>query len=217
MTTQDVQRVIGYTRVSTDEQDKAGVSPPEQRKTIRAAVKAEGWELVAMVDDVASGKSMRRPGIEAVLARLAAGDADALVVARANRLSRDVGDFAALLKRSEKQGWALVMLDLNIDTSDPAGEWMAHQWISFAQYERRRIGKRTKEALAALPPKQRAKVGRPRRLPAKVVARIRNLHSRGHSLAKIAERLNADDVPTAHGGAKWYPSTVRAVLNRPAR
>ncbi len=217
MTTQDVQRVIGYTRVSTAEQDKAGVSPPEQRATIREAAKREGWELVEMVDDVASGKSMKREGIEGVLVRLKAGDADALVVARANRLSRDVGDFAALLKLSEKQGWALILLDLGIDTSTAAGEMMATQWIGFAQYERRRIGERTREALAALPPEQRAKVGRPRQLPAKVVARIRNLHSRGHSLAKIAERLNADDVPTAHGGAQWHPSTVKAVLDRVER
>lgn len=217
MTTQDVERVIGYTRVSTAEQGKAGISPPEQRATIRAATKANGWELVETIDDVASGKSMRRPGIERVLAKLAAGEADALVVARANRLSRDVGDFAALLKLAEKQGWALVMLDLNIDTSTSAGELLANQWISFAQYERRRIGERTREALAALPPEQRAKVGRPRQLPAKVVRRIRNLRSRGHSLAKIAERLNGDDVPTAHGGAKWHPSTVKVVLDRAER
>jgi DNA invertase Pin-like site-specific DNA recombinase len=217
VTTQDVERVIGYTRVSTAEQDKAGVSPPAQRKTIRAAAKASGWALVEIVDDVASGKSMQRPGIQRVLERLKAGDADALVVARANRLSRDVGDFSALLKQAEKQGWALILLDLGIDTSTAAGEMMATNWISFAQYERRRIGERTREALAALPPEQRAKVGRPRRLPAKVVRRIRNLRSRGHSLAAIAERLNADDVPTAHGGAKWHPSTVKAVLDRPDR
>lgn len=217
MTTQDVERVIGYTRVSTAEQGKAGISPPEQRRTIREAARREGWELVETIDDVASGKSMRRPGVERALAKLAAGDADALVVARANRLSRDVGDFAALLKQAERQGWALVMLDLNIDTSTSAGELLANQWISFAQYERRRIGERTREALAALPPEQRAKVGRPRQLPAKVVRRIRGLRSRGHSLAKIAERLNADDVPTAHGGARWHPSTVKAVLDRPER
>ena len=94
---------------------------------------------------------------------------------------------------------------------------MARQWIAFSHFEGERIGERTREALAALPPKQRAKVGRPRQLPAKVAARIRNLHSRGHSLAKIAERLNAGNVPTAQDGAKWYPSTVRAVLNRADR
>lgn len=211
-----VHRVLGYGRVSTDEQGDNGAGLAAQRKAIRAEAKARGWELVETVEDVASGKSMNRPGIQSALAKLAAGEADALICAKLDRLGRDVGDFADLLKRSQREGWALRLLDLDIDTSSSAGEAMANVLVTFAQFERRRIGERTREGLA-VKRAEGVQLGRPRQLPAKVVTRIRNLRSRGHSLAKIAERLNADNVPTAHGGAKWHPSTVRAVLNRAAR
>lgn len=56
--------------------------------------------------------------------------------------------------------------------------------------------------------------GRPGTLPRSVVERIRLEYARGRGLSEIARRLTADDVPTAHGGRRWWPSTVRAVLLR---
>jgi hypothetical protein len=62
----------------------------------------------------------------------------------------------------------------------------------------------------------RATPGRPVAVTADVVDRIRTEHAAGSSLGKIARELTADRVPTAHGGAQWWPSTVRAVLRRSA-
>ena len=56
--------------------------------------------------------------------------------------------------------------------------------------------------------------GRPRTLPRDVVERIRLDYARGRGLAEIARVLTAEGVPTAHGGRRWWPSTVRAVLVR---
>jgi hypothetical protein len=56
--------------------------------------------------------------------------------------------------------------------------------------------------------------GRPPTLPQRVVERIRLEYVRGRSLGEIASGLNADAVPTAHGGRRWWPSTIRAVLVR---
>jgi DNA invertase Pin-like site-specific DNA recombinase len=56
--------------------------------------------------------------------------------------------------------------------------------------------------------------GRPPAVAAEVVARVRAARAEGKSLRRIASELNADDVPTAHGGARWWPSTVRAILHR---
>jgi hypothetical protein len=56
--------------------------------------------------------------------------------------------------------------------------------------------------------------GRPATLAASIVERIRAEHGAGRSLGQIARELNAEQVPTAHGGAQWWPSTVRAVLRR---
>ncbi len=53
-------------------------------------------------------------------------------------------------------------------------------------------------------------------LPDELLAEIRTAHAAGRSLAQIARELNATGTPTAHGGARWWPSTVRAVLDRVA-
>jgi hypothetical protein len=59
--------------------------------------------------------------------------------------------------------------------------------------------------------------GRPRQLPDHVVEQIKAAHTAGRSLGEIARELNADSVPTAQGGRQWWPSTIRAVLNRVGR
>jgi hypothetical protein len=97
------------------------------------------------------------------------------------------------------------------DLTTAASEFMANVMASAAQWERRIIGQRTKDALAV----KRAlgvRLGRPQTMAADVVARIRAAHEAGAGWSAIARDLNAEAVPTAHGGTKWYPSTVRAVV-----
>jgi hypothetical protein len=60
----------------------------------------------------------------------------------------------------------------------------------------------------------RRPAGRPQTLPESVGDRIRLEYARGRSLGEIAKMLDADGVPTAHGGRRWWPSTVRAVVLR---
>jgi hypothetical protein len=64
------------------------------------------------------------------------------------------------------------------------------------------------------PAVQRGRAGRRPVLPERVVNRIRLEYARGDGLAEIARTLNEDGIPTAHGGRRWWPSTVRAVLVR---
>jgi DNA invertase Pin-like site-specific DNA recombinase len=61
---------------------------------------------------------------------------------------------------------------------------------------------------------QRATPGRPAALAPEVGDRIRTERAAGKSLAEIARELNLTGTPTAHGGAQWWPSTVRSVLGR---
>lgn len=58
--------------------------------------------------------------------------------------------------------------------------------------------------------------GRPTAMPYELACRIHAEHAAGKSLRQIARDLNASQTPTAHGGAQWWPSTVRAVLIRPS-
>jgi len=62
----------------------------------------------------------------------------------------------------------------------------------------------------------RARPGRRATIAPSIVARIRAEQAAGRSLGQIARGLNNDQIPTAHGGAHWWPSTVRAVLRRSA-
>ena len=87
---------------------------------------------------------------------------------------------------------------------------LASAMVSVAQWERRAIGRRTKEALAARKA-QGVQLGRPRQLPVNGRRRIVRTRRRGLTLRAIADALNAEAVPTAQGGKNWYPSTVRNV------
>src|SRR4029453_10148040 len=110
--------------------------------------------------------------------------ADALVVAKLHRLSRSMLDFTALMATAQQQSWALVALDCAVDTTTPAGEAMANVLATFAQFERRLIGQRTKEALAEKR-KQGVRLGRPRQLPAKILRRIAREREQGATLQAI--------------------------------
>lgn len=206
-------KIIGYVRVSTDEQVDSGAGLAVQRTAIEAEAARRGWELNAIHEDAgASGKSLNgRPGLTAALAAIEAGEASGLVVAKLDRLSRSLLDFAGLMERSQRKGWALVALDLGVDTSTPSGEMMASVLAIFAQFERRLIGQRTRDALA-VKKAQGVQLGRPRTMPDSVRKRIRQEREQGRSLAAIAAGLNADSIATAQGGSRWYPSTVSATL-----
>jgi DNA invertase Pin-like site-specific DNA recombinase len=203
-------RVVGYVRVSTDEQGESGLGLEAQRQAIAAECERRGWLLVRVEEDVASGSKLDRPGLSGALEAVARGDVDGLMVAKLDRLSRSVVQFSALLERFRAKGWGLVILDLGIDTTTIMGEAMATMAATFAQVERRRIGERTREALAVRKA-QGVQLGRPRVLPRDVRERIRQRVREGESYSQIARDLNEQGVSTAHGGQRWHPSTVRSI------
>lgn len=144
------RRVVGYVRVSTDQQADSGAGLAAQRAAILAEVERRGWRLVEMAEDAGvSGKDLKRPGVQAALDALGEGRADTLVVAKLDRLSRSLQDFSGLMATAQTQRWALVALDANVDTSTPAGETLISMLAVFSQFERRLISQRTKDALAA--------------------------------------------------------------------
>jgi DNA invertase Pin-like site-specific DNA recombinase len=213
----EIPTAVGYLRVSTDEQADSRAGLAAQRAAIELECDRRGWPLLALCEDAGiSGKATtNRPALASVLGALAAGSADVLVVAKLDRLSRSLLDFAQLLHRASVEGWRMVILDLAVDTTTPSGEVMAHVAAAFAQYERRLISDRTKDALREVR-KRGVRLGRPRILAAEVVARVVVERTRGGTLAAIAELLDAEGVPTAQGGRRWYPATVAAVLRSAA-
>ncbi len=207
-------RVLGYVRVSTDEQAASGLGLDAQRAALLAEADRRGWDLELVVDEGLSAKDLRRPALQSALARLDKHQADVLVVAKLDRLSRSVADFGGLLDRAGKRGWSLVCLDLGVDTTTPVGAFTAHVVSAASEYERRLIGQRTRDALAVRKAAG-ARLGRRPELGLDVVARIVRESDAGASLATIAARLQADGVPTPRGGA-WSRASVQSALRRRA-
>jgi len=133
---------------------------------------------------------------------IATVQADGLVAAKLDRLSRSLIDFTTILAWT-KQDAALVVLDFDLDTST-LGNRLGRPGRG------RLIGQRTRDALAVRKA-QGVRLGRPPVLPAEVVSRIVSAHKSGASWSSIGRALDTDGVPTAQGGARWYPATVRAV------
>ena len=204
---------MGYGRVSTDEQAATGAGMAAQRDGITREAERRGWELVGIYEDGgASGRSLDgRPGLSAALGALAAGEADALVVLRLDRLSRSLIDFAGLLERARREGWAVIALDLGVDTTTPAGELVANVMGAVAQWERRVTGERTRAALAVRR-SEGVRLGRPPSIPPDVRERMRIARTSGMTLRAIAAELNQDAVPTGQGGRQWHPESVRRAI-----
>ena len=134
-----------------------------------------------------SARDLRRPGIQEALRALEAGKASALVVAKLDRLSRSMLDFSKLMAQGDEASTGRSSRStVAVDTSTPSGEAMANMLATFAQFERRLISQRTKEALA-VKKAQGVRLGRPPTMPQAVVRRIQRQRARGDSLRKIAD------------------------------
>lgn len=201
-------RAIGYCRVSTTEQGDSKAGLEAQERMIRAEVAHRGWELLDMRADVASGKTLRkRDELGRTLRDLRDHKADTLVVAKLDRLSRSVLDFAGIMETAADEGWSVVVLDLAVDTTTTNGELIANIMIALAQWERRIIGERTTAALAAVKARG-TKLGRKPNVTEDTARLIRSLRGAGLSWQAIADRLTVEGVPTSQGG-QWHRATVR--------
>ncbi len=200
--------------MSSDQQQGSGAGLEAQRRALAAECKRHGWRPLELVEQAGfSAEQLQRPGIQEALRRLEIGEAKALVAAKRGRLCRSLLDLGALIASAQEQGWALVALDCALETTTPAGEPLATVLASFAPFERRLISQRTRQALA-LKRAQGVRLGRPPTMSPYALERIRRERAAGKSLTAIANGLNADRIPTAQGGRRWYPATVRYTLSR---
>lgn len=214
-------RVIGYVRVSTDEQAISGLGLADQETRIREMAKPHHWRVVQMIrDEGLSAGTLERPGLIRALGLLAAGRADALVVAKLDRLTRSTIDFGFILEWFKAASRTLVLLDLGVDTSTAGGELVANVICSVAQWERGVISERTRAALGELRA-QGKPVGRPAVADDPALReRIRAMREdEGLTLRQIAQRLNDESVPTMRGAGMWQPSAIQSALGykRPRR
>jgi DNA invertase Pin-like site-specific DNA recombinase len=143
--------VVGCIRVSTEGQADGGVSLEAQRAKLTAYSIAMDLDLVAIhVDPGLSAKTLARPGVQAALAMLDSGQAEGLLVAKLDRLTRSVRDLGDLVDRYFSSKFSLLSVADSNDTRSAAGRLVLNVLASVAQWEREATGERTRDALAHL-------------------------------------------------------------------
>ncbi|RYI34241.1 MAG: recombinase family protein [Acetobacteraceae bacterium] len=219
--------IVAYLRVSTASQGRSGLGIEAQRDAIARFVEAQGYTQASEFTEVETGKGAdaldRRPQLAAALAQ-ARRLRCAVVVAKLDRLSRDVAFISGLMA----QRVPFVVAELGADV-DP---FMMHIYAAVAEKERALISERTRAALARMKTQgsmlgnrtnlsaAQAKGAASTRAAAEAFAGnalpiVRQVEASGvTSYRGIADALNARGVRTARGGS-WHATTVRNMLLRP--
>lgn len=224
-------RVVGYVRVSTENQAVEGVSLDAQRTRLTAYATAMDLDLVAIeVDAGVSAKTLARPALQRALSMLDAGTVEGLLVTKLDRLTRSVRDLGDLVERYFASRFALLSVADSIDTPSASGRLVLNVLTSVAQWEREATGERTRDALAQVR-REGGRLGGEslgwRRVEATdangrrliesvedemaVVSRVREMKLGGMTVRAIAALLNAEGVRTKKA-RRWHATTVHRLL-----
>ncbi len=231
-------RLIGYTRVSSQEQAEH-VSLRDQAERIEAYGKANRYGIVRIeADRGVSGfkKPRERPAMRRALAAVESGEADGIVAIALDRLSRNAIATMELIEESERSGWRLVAMDLALDTGTSTGKMVSTVLAAVAQMYRDQISERTSSALAKLAREGRATSrytpygyrtangsteahkGGDNRLVAdaeeqRMLKRMLRMRDRGAGPTAIARKLNGEDRLT-RSGSEWTRQAVHTTIER---
>jgi len=236
----DTLRLVGYVRVSTEDQAVNGVSIDAQRERLEAYATAHGYQLIGIEsDNGASGKipPMKRAGLRRALETIGNGGADGIVFLKLDRLSRSVRDVLDLADAAKRQGWHLVSVQENIDSSTATGKMILTVLAALAEMERDQVSERTKAALDQVAREGRArssrlpfgyringapkattvKAGDTRQLvehpeEIKILTRMMKLYDNDKGARTIAKTLNAQGMINPRKRAPWNPSTVASII-----
>jgi site-specific DNA recombinase len=149
------QRCAIYTRKSSEEGlDMEFNSLDAQREACEAYIasqRAEGWVTVRdQYDDGGfSGGTLERPALQRLLADIAAGLIDVIVVYKIDRLSRALMDFSRLVEIFDRHNVTFVSITQSFNTTTSMGRLTLNILLSFAQFEREVIGERIRDKFAA--------------------------------------------------------------------
>jgi DNA invertase Pin-like site-specific DNA recombinase len=212
-----IGKALLYSRVSTQLQVNDGVSLDVQERQLITAAEFHGfaeWEVIR--EEGKSGKSVKgRPVLQKALRDLELKVADALIVTRIDRLARSTSDFLDIVDKASKQGWRLIMLDLNLDTSTYQGKFVTTVMSALAEMERGIIAARQKDVHRDR--RERGIVwgkdmGPMNKTPQEVKDRILHERQLGKSFRKIADGLNKDNILTDWGNI-WYGSSIKNIID----
>ena len=219
-------KLVGYVRVSTDGQED-NTSLASQQERIECYCKAFDHELVKVFVEVGSGKDMKnRPEFNKAM-EMVKNEADGIVSLKLDRIARNCRDVLTLVEDVlQPNNKALVLLDLNVDTSTPTGKMILTMMAAVAELERAQINERTQGGRKAKADKGGYAYGSPKfgqssndgelvenEDETKIIDIIRKHHKSGKKANQIAKYLNAQGIPTKRG-KQWTQQGVINILNR---
>ena len=197
-----------YTRKSSDEGlEQVFNSLDAQREACAAYVlsqASEGWVALPDIydDGGLSGGTLERPALRRLLAEVAAGRVDIIVVYKVDRLTRSLFDFAKLVETFDAAGTSFVSVTRSFNTTTSMGRLTLNMLLSFAQFEREVTAERIRDKIAAskakgmwmggTPPIGYAADGRTLAIVANHAALVRGLFARYLALGSV--RRLADEL-----------------------
>jgi len=224
------KRCAIYTRKSSEEGlEQDFNSLDAQHEACAAYIKSqasEGWKLVRdrYDDGGISGGTLVRPGLQRLLADIAAGHIDIVVVYKVDRLTRSLLDFAKLVEAFDKPGTSFVSITQSFNTTTSMGRLTLNMLLSFAQLEREVTAERIRDKIAqskargmwmgGTPPIGYRPDGRSLAIVDADAAIVRHIFSRYAVLANVrllAAELDEQGIRSPSRSA----STGRAFGNRP--
>lgn len=222
-------KIVGYVRVSTDQQVESGLGIDAQIKALNEFAKRQGEESITILRDEGMSGSLpleKRQGILNAIALLKKGDT--LLVAKRDRIGRDPMIVAMIESAVKRKGARIVSVaGEGTDNDDPSSILMRRMVDAFGEYERLIIGARTKAAL-------RAKKERGERIghipfgkklsntgsllldniyEQKIMKRIKTLRGKGFSIRKIASLLNEKKLFN-RGNNRWNHASIHRIVSR---
>jgi DNA invertase Pin-like site-specific DNA recombinase len=144
-----------YTRKSSDEGLEQGFNSLDAQREACAAYilsqASEGWTRIAghYDDGGLSGGTLERPALQRLLADIAAGQIDIIVVYKVDRLTRSLLDFAKLVEAFDRAGVSFVSITQSFNTTTSMGRLTLNMLLSFAQFEREVTAERIRDKIAA--------------------------------------------------------------------
>lgn len=234
-------RLIGYVRVSTEDQAVRGVSLEAQRERLSAFAVAHGTHSLLRIegDEGISGSvpPARRPGLSRALAAIRSREADGLLFLKLDRLSRSARDILELASEAKRERWHILSVQDSIDTSGGVvGAFILQVLAAISELELGQTRARTTAALAQIARQGR---GRSRFIPfgyrvdgaeGETVLRagerrllrehepemallrdIIDMRERGLGARRIANTLNGKG-SNPRTGRPWNSGTVAAIL-----
>jgi DNA invertase Pin-like site-specific DNA recombinase len=207
--------VIAYYRVSTGKQGKSGLGLEAQQHSVRQYCASNGYQLLMEIQEVKSTRK-RRIGLENAFNLCQKLNAS-LIVARLDRLGRDVEEIARNIK---------LPVDIIVADNPHANRFTIHILAAVAEEQRRTISENTKLALQAAK-KRGVILGRNGvalakknkeaaiKFAKKLQPIIEKLKAKGiRSTREIALELNRLNIPTFRPQARWHRTSVWNVLRR---